>query len=114
MPRALNTYDTFTAIAEPKRRVLIETLIGKELTVNQVVEITQWKQPMVSKHLSVLKEAGLVAERKQGRHRVYRVNADQLKPIQLWVAQFEKHWNTQFNQLDDYLNTLQNNEAIDD
>ena len=114
MPRALNTYDTFTAIAEPKRRELLETLIGKELNVNQVVEITQWKQPMVSKHLRVLKEAGLVSERKQGRQRVYKVNADQLQPIQLWVAQFEKHWNTQFTQLDNYLNTLQNNEAKDE
>tara|TARA_R110002072_G_scaffold36301_3_gene106995 strand:- start:28080 stop:28439 length:360 start_codon:yes stop_codon:yes gene_type:complete len=108
MPRALNTHDTFTAIAEPKRRELIETLIGRELSVNQVVEITQWRQPMVSKHLSVLKQAGLVSERKEGRQRVYTVNADKLKPIQLWIAQFEKHWNTQFDQLDHYLTDLQN------
>jgi DNA-binding transcriptional ArsR family regulator len=114
MPRALNTYDTFTAIAEPKRRELIETLVGKELSVNQVVEITQWKQPMVSKHLSVLKAAGLVKERQEGRLRVYSLNADQLKPIQLWIAQFEKHWNTQFDQLENYLGEIQNQEARDD
>jgi DNA-binding transcriptional ArsR family regulator len=111
MPRALNTYDTFTAIAEPKRRELLETLIGKELSVNQVVELTQWNQPMVSKHLSVLKAVGLVSERKAGRQRVYSVNANQLKPIQIWVAQFEKHWNTQFDQLDNYLADLQTKEA---
>lgn len=107
MPRTSNTYDTFTAIAEPKRRELIELLIGKELSVNQVVEVTKWNQPMVSKHLKVLKEAGLVSERKDGRQRLYRVNADQLKPIQIWVAQFEKHWNKQLDQLDSYLTKLQ-------
>jgi len=110
MPRALNTFDTFTAIAEPKRRQLIETLIGREMSVTQVVEITQWRQPMVSKHLQVLKAAGLVSERKDGRARVYRVNADQLKPIQIWIAQFEKHWNTQFDQLETYLSDLQEKE----
>lgn len=107
MPRTANTYDTFTAIAEPKRRELIEKLIGDELSVNQLVEITSWSQPMVSKHLSVLKEAGLVSERKEGRQRFYRVNANELKPIQIWVRQFEKHWNKQFDQLDEYLTKLQ-------
>lgn len=107
MPRTANTYDTFTAIAEPKRRELIEKLAGAELSVNQIVQMTLWKQPMVSKHLGVLKEAGLVSERKEGRQRFYRVNADELKPIQLWVRQFEKHWNTQFDQLDEYLFELQ-------
>ena len=114
MPRALNTYDTFTAIAEPKRRELMETLVGRELSVNQVVGLTKWNQPMVSKHLGVLKEAGLVSERKEGRQRIYSVNADQLKPIQIWVAQFEKHWNTQFDQLDNYLTELQTKGANDE
>ncbi|MFT6644585.1 MAG: DNA-binding transcriptional ArsR family regulator, partial [Patiriisocius sp.] len=68
---------------------------------------------MVSKHLSVLKQAGLVSERKVGRQRVDKVNADQLKPIQLWIAQFEKHWNQQFEQLDIYLTELQIKEAND-
>ncbi len=107
MPRTANTYDTFTAIAEPKRRELIEKLIGGELSVGQLVEITSWSQPMVSKHLSVLKEASLVSERKEGRQRFYRVNANELKPIQIWVRQFEKYWNTQFDQLDEYLSKLQ-------
>lgn len=107
MPRTSNTYDTFTAIAEPKRRELIEKLIGSELSVGQLVEVTSWSQPMVSKHLSVLKAASLVSERKEGRQRFYRVNASELKPIQIWVRQFEKHWNNQFDQLDDYLSKLQ-------
>lgn len=114
MPRALNTYDTFTAIAEPKRRELIEMLIGKELSVSQVVVLTRWNQPMVSKHLGVLKQVGLVSERREGKRRVYRVNADQLKPIQIWVAQFEKYWNEQFDQLESYLNELTTKETRDE
>jgi len=108
MPRTANTYDTFTAIAEPKRREIIEKLVGNELSVNQLVEMTSWSQPMVSKHLSVLKEASLVSERKVGKQRFYRVNANELKPIQIWVRQFEKYWNKQFDQLDEYLSELQN------
>lgn len=107
MPRTENTYDAFTAIAEPKRRYLIEQLIGNELSVSQLVELTQWKQPAVSKHLRVLKDSGLVAERKAGRQRIYRVNAQALLPIQTWVRQFEKHWQSQFEQLDQYLLDLQ-------
>jgi len=107
MPRTANTYDTFTAIAEPKRRELIEKLAGNELSVTQLVEITHWNQPMVSKHLSVLKAAGIVSEKKEGRLRLYKVNTNQLKPIQIWVRQFEKYWSKQFDQLDDYLSELQ-------
>lgn len=114
MPRTANNYDTFTAIAEPKRRQLIETLIGNEMSVSQVVNATQWNQPMVSKHLGVLKQANLVLERRQGRQRFYRVNVKQLKPVQIWVRQFEKYWNQQFDQLDNYLNELQNHEANDE
>ncbi len=110
MPRTANTYDTFTTIAEPKRRELLEILLGKEMSVSQVVELTQWNQPMVSKHLGVLKDAGLVSERKEGRQRFYRVNASKLKPVQIWVRQFEKYWNEQFDQLDQYLAEIQNGE----
>jgi len=103
MPRTANTYDTFTAIAEPKRRELIEALAGSELSVNQLVEHTCWTQPMVSKHLGVLKEAGIVSERKEGRFRFYRLNPSKLQPVQIWVRQFEQHWNQQFDRLDEYL-----------
>lgn len=79
----------------------------RALSVNELVELTQWKQPMVSKHLAVLKQVGLVAETQQGRQRIYRVQPNKLQPIQLWVRQFEKHWNAQFDQLDEYLTNLQ-------
>ncbi len=108
MPKTANTFDTFTAIAEPKRRELIETLVGTEKSVSELVAETRWNQPMVSKHLGVLKGAGLVSERREGRQRFYRVNTNELKPVQLWIKQFEKHWITQFDQLDSYLVGLQN------
>ncbi len=114
MARARTTHDTFNAIAEPRRRVLIETLVGQEMTVGELVDRMGWKQPAVSKHLGVLKQVGLVSERRQGRHRSYQVNAVKLKPLQDWVSQFEKHWNNRFDQLDQYLEELQSKEASDE
>ena len=110
MARTRTTFDTFNAIAEPKRRVLIEALVAKELTVNQIVERVGWNQPMVSKHLGVLKQVGIVSERKEGRYRVYKVNAAKLKPIQEWVIQFEKYWTNSLDYLEGYLNEIQSKE----
>ncbi|MDJ0705066.1 MAG: metalloregulator ArsR/SmtB family transcription factor [Leptolyngbyaceae cyanobacterium MO_188.B28] len=111
MARTRTTFDPFNAIAEPKRRALIEALVGKELTVNQIVELMGWTQPMVSKHLGVLKQVGLVSERKEGRYRVYKVNAAQLKPIQEWVVQFEQFWSNSLDHLEDYLDEIQSKEV---
>ncbi|MBC8376051.1 MAG: winged helix-turn-helix transcriptional regulator [FCB group bacterium] len=111
MARSKTTLDPFNAIAEPRRRVLIEALIGKELTVNQIVDLVGWNQPMVSKHLSVLKQVDLVSERKEGRFRVYRVNAFQLKTIQQWVLQFEQFWSNNLDNLEEYLNVIQKKEV---
>lgn len=107
MAQTKTTYDSFTAIAEPKRRELVELLAGKSLRVSEIVLLTGWNQPMVSKHLSVLKQVGLVVEQKAGRSRLYSLRAKQLQPIQLWVRQFERHWTQQFDQLDTYLSELQ-------
>ncbi|MFW2439499.1 MAG: ArsR/SmtB family transcription factor [Arenicellales bacterium] len=107
MARTSTTFDTFNAIAEPKRRALIEAMVGKELTVNQTAELMGWKQPMVSKHLSVLKQVGIVSERKQGRYHIYRVNAAHLRPVQEWATQFERYWGTSLDCLDEYLNEIQ-------
>jgi DNA-binding transcriptional ArsR family regulator len=114
MARARTTYDPFNAIAEPKRRAIIESLVGREQTVNQIVQHMGWNQPMVSKHLGVLKQVGLVSERKVGRYRVYRVNARKLKPIQEWVVQFERYWGDSLKQLGDYLNEIHAKEAKDE
>lgn len=107
MARAPTTADPFNAIAEPRRRELIEALAGRELTVNQTVDLMGWNQPMVSKHLGVLKKVGLVSDRKAGRHRVYKVNTEQLKPVKEWVVQFEQFWGKSLDQLDTYLNDIQ-------
>jgi DNA-binding transcriptional ArsR family regulator len=114
MARAKTTFDPFNAIAEPKRRALIEALVGKELTVNEIVELMAWNQPMVSKHLSVLKQVGLVSERKEGRYRVYKVDAALLKIIQNWVIQFEPYWNNKLDNLETYLNGIQAKEENDE
>ncbi len=111
MARTRTTFDPFNAIAEPKRRVLIEALAGKELSVNKIVALLGWSQPMVSKHLGVLKQVGLVSERKEGRYRVYKVNAAKLKPIQEWVAQFEQFWGNSLDRLKDYMNEIQSKEV---
>jgi DNA-binding transcriptional ArsR family regulator len=114
MARTPTTFDPFNAIAEPKRRALIEALVGKEQTVNQIVQTMGWNQPMVSKHLGVLKQVGLVSERKEGRYRLYKVNAAQLKPVKEWVIQFERYWGNSLDQLEDYLNEIQSKEEKDE
>ena len=110
MARVPTTHDPFNSVAEPKRRRLLETLAGRELPVNDIVELLRWPQPMISKHLGVLKKVGLVSERRVGRQRIYRVNADQLKPIHDWIKTFELLWNESFDRLDDYLQELQTKE----
>ncbi len=110
MARTKTTFDTFNAIAEPRRRALIETMVGNELTVNQIVELLGWTQPMVSKHLGVLKQVGIVSERKEGRYRVYRVNAEHLKPVQEWATQFEQYWSNSLDYLDECLKEIQSSE----
>jgi DNA-binding transcriptional ArsR family regulator len=93
-------------VAEPKRRQVLEVLGVKELSVNEIVERLGWNQPMVSKHLGVLKQVGLVSERRVGRQRMYRVNADRLKPIYDWVAPFERYWSESFDRLDEILEKM--------
>lgn len=107
MSRLSTTHDVFSAIGEPKRRILIEQLIIKEMTVNELVKIVGWPQPTVSKHLSVLKKVNIVSERKDGRYRHYRVQPEELRPIQEWIHQFEKYWGGTMDQLDNYLKQIQ-------
>ena len=107
MARTKTTYDVFSAIGEPKRRALIEQLVLKSMTVNELVKVMQWSQPMVSKHLGVLKEVNIVTERKQGRFRLYRIRPEELRPIEEWIHQFEKYWGNTLDQLDNYLTDIQ-------
>jgi DNA-binding transcriptional ArsR family regulator len=107
MPRRPTTHDPFNAIAEPRRRKLLEVLGAEELSVNEIVEQVGWSQPTVSKHLGVLKQVGLVKERRDGRQRLYRVNAGRLKPIYDWVAPFQGYWDEKFDRLDEVLKGMQ-------
>ncbi len=110
MARTPTTFDPFNAVAEPKRRQVLEALGRQELPVNEIVKKLGWTQPMVSKHLGVLKQVGLVSERRIGRQRLYRVNAERLKPIYDWVAPFEQFWNERFERLDEVLQEIQKKE----
>jgi DNA-binding transcriptional ArsR family regulator len=114
MARTPTTFDPFNAVAEPKRRKVLEVLGTQELSVNEIVERLGWNQPMVSKHLGVLKEVGLVSERRMGRKRLYRVNAERLKPIYDWVAPFERYWSESYDRLDDVLEDLKSKEKRDE
>jgi len=114
MARTPTTFDPFNAVAEPKRRKVLEVLGTQELSVNEIVERLGWNQPMVSKHLGVLKEVGLVSERRAGRQRLYRVNAERLKPIYDWVAPFERYWSESYDRLDDVLEDLKSKEKRDE
>jgi len=106
MARTPTTHDPFNAIAEPKRRRVLEMLGTRELSVNELVALLGWAQPMVSKHLKVLKQVGLVIERRVGRQRLYRVNAERLKPIYEWVTPFEREWSDRYDRLDKVLEQL--------
>ena len=111
MARTATTHDPFNAVAEPKRRQLLEALGSKELPVNDLVKLLGWPQPMVSKHLGVLKKVELVSERRIGRQRLYRVNTEQLKLIHDWVTPFEQLWKDRFNRLDRVLQEIQKKES---
>jgi DNA-binding transcriptional ArsR family regulator len=95
MPRAATTLDVFNAVAEPKRRRVLNVLAGGERSVGDLVEKLNWPQPQVSKHLGVLRQVGLVSARHDGRQRIYRVNGERLKPIHDWVVTFEAFWKHQ-------------------
>jgi DNA-binding transcriptional ArsR family regulator len=110
MARRPTTHDPFNAVAEPKRRQVLEVSGTGELSVNEIVERLGWNQPMVSKHLAVLKQVGLVSERRVGRQRMYRVNPERLKPIYDWVQPFERFWSDRFNRLDEVLKEIQKKE----
>jgi DNA-binding transcriptional ArsR family regulator len=100
MARAATTTDVFNAIAEPRRREVIGVLAdGREYAVGEVVGRLRMSQPAVSKHLGVLRKIGVVTVIKRGQHRMYRLNASQLKPVHDWVKTFEHYWTHQLGQI---------------
>lgn len=92
MARAATTSDAFNAVAEPRRRQILECLAGVELPVGELVVRMKLEQPSVSKHLKVLREVGLVRVRRSGRHMMYRTNAEAIRPLHEWTKTFERLW----------------------
>ncbi len=100
MSRAAAAADVFTAIAEPRRRQIIDLLARRRgLAVGAIVLALGLRQPSVSKHLGVLREAGLVFVNKRGQQRVYELNLDPLRPVRDWVKTFEEHWDRQLDRI---------------
>jgi DNA-binding transcriptional ArsR family regulator len=100
MARAPTTTDAFNAVAEPRRREILGAVAGGERSVNELVAVLGVPQPLVSKHLRVLREVGLVVVRDDGRQRMYRLNGPALKPIYDWVKDFEQLWSERFARMD--------------
>jgi DNA-binding transcriptional ArsR family regulator len=111
MARAATTADGFNAVAEPRRREILDVLAAGERPVNDLVDALGLGQPQVSKHLRVLREVGAVHVRDEGRRRLYRVDGRALKPIHDWVSGFERLWAERFGELDDVLEDLEKEEA---
>ena len=110
MARAATTTDAFNAIAEPRRRQILDVLARGERPVNDLVSELGLAQPQVSKHLRVLREVGAVQVRGEGRQRVYRLNGQALRPIHDWVKDFEQTWSERFDRLDAVLEELKQEE----
>jgi DNA-binding transcriptional ArsR family regulator len=99
MARAATTSDPFNAVAEPRRRQILTFLAGDERQVGEIVVAIGLDQPSVSKHLGVLHRVGLVRVRRNGRHRLYRTNAEALKPMHEWTKTFERYWSHQLQRV---------------
>jgi DNA-binding transcriptional ArsR family regulator len=113
MARAATTADAFNAVAEPRRRQILDALAAEERPVNDLVRLLGLAQPQVSKHLRVLREVGAVEVREEGRQRLYRLNGQALKPIHDWVKNYERSWSERFEQLDVVLEELKDKEESD-
>jgi DNA-binding transcriptional ArsR family regulator len=113
MARAATTADAFNAVAEPRRRQIVDALAAGERPVNELVRVLGVAQPQVSKHLRVLREVGVVAVREDGRRRLYRLNGPALKPIHDWVQAYERTWSERFAELDAVLEELKQKEEGD-
>jgi DNA-binding transcriptional ArsR family regulator len=114
MARSSTTSDVFNAIAEGRRREILDALITGEKAVGALVRDLPLSQPQVSKHLRVLSEVGLVTSRAEGRRRLYRLEPDRLQPFHEWLAKYERALNDRLDRMDGYLAELQDKERPSD
>lgn len=110
MARAATTSDVFNAIAEPQRRDILVLLRSGERAVTEVAREMGMTQPGASKHLRVLREVGLVRDRREGKQRLYGLQARGLRPVHEWTGGFEQFWNESFDRLDAYVHDLKRND----
>ena len=114
MARAATTTDAFNAVAEPRRRQILDLLAYGERPVSELVDLSGLAQPQVSKHLRVLREVDLVRVRDAGRQRLYRLNAAPLRPIRDWLRTYEQAWDDRLDLMDAVLAELSEEENHDD
>jgi DNA-binding transcriptional ArsR family regulator len=114
MVRTPAPVDVFNAIAEARRREILDVLVEGEMPVGDIVDQIGISQPQVSKHLRVLNQAGLVQCRAAGRQRLYRLNPGRLRPLHDWAAKYELLLNERFDRLDSYLTNLQHNDSTNE
>ena len=105
--RSPTTSDVFNAVAEARRREILDALMAGEKPVGAIVNDLSMSQPQVSKHLRVLSEVGLVRCRAEGRRRLYRLEPARLRPLHEWLAKYEQAWNERLDRVEDYLQELQ-------
>ena len=105
--RSPTTSDVFNAVAEARRREILDVLITGEKAVGAIVDDLSMSQPQVSKHLRVLSEVGLVRCRAEGRRRLYSLDPARLRPLNEWLAKYEQAWNDRLDRVEDYLQELQ-------
>ena len=113
MARQATTTDAFNAVAEPRRRQILDVLASGERRVSDLVGLLAIPQPQVSKHLRVLREVGLVHVREEGRERIYRLDGSSLRPIHEWVSNYERMWSDRFDALDEVLEEMHSKEEQD-
>jgi len=99
VPRAAASSDVFNAVAEPPRRAILKFLAAHERPVGDIVDALELAQPSVSKHLRVLREAGLVRARRDGRQILYRMDARAIRPLHEWAGTFERYWRNQLTHI---------------
>jgi DNA-binding transcriptional ArsR family regulator len=107
VPHAGSASDVFHAIADETRRALLDRLSSGEEAATALSEAFHISQPAVSQHLKVLRDAGLVAERRVGRYRLYRLQPEALREVADWVSHYEQFWKTKLAALGELLERTQ-------
>ena len=113
MARASTTSDAFNAVAEPRRRQILTYLAASERPVQDIVAALGMEQPSVSKHLRVLRNVGLVRMRCHGRQKLYRTNAEAIRPLHTWAATFERYWQHQLTQVKQLAESMARQAALE-